>query len=436
MRDRLKASWTDPARRPVLILGVGAVALAVVLLIVALTQITPASPEVKPTVTSSCVINCGPGSQSTQPFPKTLRLRSRSKSIVPVTVEQGNWSPTADVERAEWVYGTLVNYVIGLPASQENSDMLQALSEADEIVIDLSNGQTLAFRYTGRQFVSAGSTDIFAQSRPGLTLVLLGDNNNQRVVVNAGYLADSEVGQAVSGSLAQINTPIELGSTKVTVTSARLVYNAPGIEVGKAFYLVDFMVENIGADVIDAADFVFELQDYANQKYKLTEAASALGPNRAPKGQLLPGIANTFTSGFEVPTNVTGPVLVWVFRPNAQFRAQASVAVPLIGPTPTPDPRTKLTVQITQAYFNADQTEMIIVGGAGNPGGAPITLSAADISLSTPDGVFAVIRGSTPPLPFNVGPGQSLSFTLRFSRLPGTAAVLKVLLASFELNLQ
>lgn len=436
MRDRLKASWTDPARRPVLVLGVGAVALAVVLLMVALTQITPAPPVIKPTATSSCVINCGPGPQSTQPFPKTLRLRSRSKSIVPVNVEKGNWIPTAEIERAEWVYGTLVNYVIGLPASQENSDMLQAMSEADEIVIDLSNGQTLTFRYTGRQFVSAGSTDIFAQSRPGLTLVLLGDNNNQRVVVNASYVADSEVGKAVPSSLAQINTPIELGSTKVTVTSARLVYNAPGIEVGKAFYLVDFMVENIGADVIDAADFVFELQDYANQKYRLTEAASALGPNPPPTGQLLPGIAATFTSGFEVPTNVTGPVLVWVFRPNAQFRAQASVAVPLIGPTPTPDPRTKLAVQITQAYFNTDQTEMIIVGGAGNPGGVPITVSAADISLSTLDGVFAVIRSSEPPLPFNVGPGQSLSFTLRFSRLPGAAAILKVLLASFELNLQ
>ena len=436
MRNRLKDSWTDPVRRPVLLLGFGAVALAVVLLIVALTQITPAPPVVQPTTTSSCVINCGPGPQNTQPLPKTLRLRSRSKSIVPVNVDKGNWTPTADVERAEWVYGTLINYVIGLPASQENSDMLQAMSEADEIVIDLSNGQALTFRYTGRQFVSAGSADIFAQTRPGLTLVLLGDNNNQRIVVNASYVADSEVGQAVPSSLAQINTPIELGSAKVTVTSVRLVYNAPGIEVGKAFYLVDFMVENIGADVIDAADFVFELQDYANQKYKLTEAASALGPNPAPKGQLLPGIVNTFTSGFEVPTNVTGPVLVWVFRPNAQFRAQASVAVPLIGPTPTPDPRTKLAVQITQAYFNTDQTEMIVVGGAGNPSGAPITISAADISLSTPDGVFAEIRGSEPPLPFSVGPGQSMSFMLRFSRLPSAMAVLRVLLASFELNLQ
>ncbi|MBI5563402.1 MAG: hypothetical protein HY870_00800 [Chloroflexi bacterium] len=436
MRNRLKASWTDPARRPVLLLGFGAVALSIVLLIVALTQLSPRPAEVKPTPTSSCVINCGPGPQTTQPIPKTLRLRSRSKSLVPVNVTKGDWRPTAEIEQAEWVFGTLVNYVIGLPASQENSDMLQAMSEADEIVVDLSNGQSLTFQYTGRQFVSAGSVDIFAQTRPGLTLVLLGDNTDQRVVVNADYVPDSEVGKAVPSSLAQINTPIELGGAKVTVTSARLVVNAPGVPVGSAFYMVDFIVENIGADAVDAAGFIVELQDYANQKYRLSDTASAIGPNPPPKGQLLPGIAASFTSGFEVPANVTGPVLVWNFKPNAQFRAQASVAVPLVGPTPTPDPRTRLVVQITQAYFNTEQTEMIIVGGVGNTSGVPVSINASDISLSTPDGVFATIRGSEPPLPFNVGPDQTLSFSLRFSRLPGASAILKVLLSSFQLDLQ
>jgi hypothetical protein len=200
--------------------------------------------------------------------------------------------------------------------------------------------------------------------------------------------------------------------------------------------MVDFTVENIGADALDAANFVVELQDYANQKYRVSEAASALGPNPAPKGQILPGIAVPYTTGFDVPANVTGPVLVWNFKPSAQFKAQASVAVPLVGPTPTPDPRTKLVVQITQAYFNTEQTEMIIVGGIGNTTGVPVSINASDISLFTPEGVPAAIRGSEPPLPFNVGPGQTLAFSLRFSRLPGTSAILKVLLTSFQLNMQ
>ena len=437
MLTRLKDSWRDPARRPTLIVGLGAIILAFVLLIVAAGQINK-TPQTVPTVTpdTGCVINC-PQSQ-TSAVPKVLHVRSRAKTLVTVNVtKSGVWTQSADVDKAEWVFGTVVNYVIGLPGSQENKDMLEAMSEADEIALDLSTGQTLNFRYAGRQFVSPGSTDIFLQSRPGLTLVLLGDSTNQRTVVTANYVPDSEVGKSVPNSHAQINTPIELGGVKVTVISARLILNAPGIVQGSAFYMVDFTAENTGADVVDVSNFFIELQDFTKQKYSLSETATALGPNNAPKGQLLPGIAATFTSGFEVPSNVTGPVLFWIFKPTASFKAQADVAVPLIGPTPTPDPRSRLTVQITQAAFSPDQSEMIVVGGIGNPTGVPIVVEAADISLSTPDGVLATINGSEPNLPFNVGPGQTLTFSLRFSRIPGAlSAVLKVLSTSFQLQLQ
>jgi hypothetical protein len=314
--------------------------------------------------------------------------------------------------------------------------MLQAMSEADEIALDLSNGQTLSFRYAGRQFISPGSTDIFAQTHPGLTLVLLGDNNSQRLVVTANYLPDSEVGKPVPSSLAQINTPVQLGTTKVTVLSGRYIVNAPGLPVGSAFYLVDFTVENITSSPINAGDFVVGLQDYANQKYRLSKEASSLGPNSPVTGTLQPGTAATFTAGFEVPTNVTGPVLVWTFKPTPSFKAQANVAVPLVGPTPTPDPRSKITVQVTQAYFSTDQSEMIIVGGIGNPTNSPVTISPADISLSTPEGILATLHSTEPPLPLNLGPGQNQTLTLSFSRLPSASAVLKVVFASFQLTIQ
>jgi hypothetical protein len=435
MLDRLKSSWNDPARRPMLVLGLGAVAIAIVLLVIAFTQIKPPVEEPTPTP-DNCVINCGPGPQVAQIVPQVLHIRNRSRSIVPVNVSKGNWNSTADVDQAEWVFGTLVNYVIGLPASQENSDMLQAMSEADEIALDLSNGQTLSFRYAGRQFISPGSTDIFAQTHPGLTLVLLGDNNSQRIVVTANYLPDSEVGKPVPSSLAQINTPVQLGTTKVTVLSGRYIVNAPGLPVGSAFYLVDFTVENITSSPINAGDFVVGLQDYANQKYRLSKEASSLGPNSPVTGTLQPGTAATFTAGFEVPTNVTGPVLVWTFKPTPSFKAQANVAVPLVGPTPTPDPRSKITVQVTQAYFSTDQSEMIIVGGIGNPTNSPVTISPADISLSTPEGILATLHSTEPPLPINLGPGQNQTLTLSFSRLPSASAVLKVVFASFQLTIQ
>ncbi len=435
MRERLKLAWKDPAKRPALAIGFGAVGLALILLVIAVAQINPPAPPPTPTATSACRINCGPGQQTEPVTPKILNLRGRSIFIEPVSVARGgSWVPAADPDKAQWVFGTLVNYVIGLSATQANNDMLQALSPADEMTIDLSNGQTLKFNYAGRQFVSPGSVDIFSQQRPGLTLVLLGDNDNQRLVVTADYAADSEVGQAVPSTLAQIGTPIDIGGVRVTVLGGRLVYNAPGVPVGSAFYLVDFTAENIGSDVLDAGQFAMTLQDYANQKYPLSETASSLGPNSAPKGQLLPGLTATFMAGFEVPTNVTGPVLVWSFKPMATFRAQADVAVPLIGPTPTPDPRSQISVQVTQAYFNSDQTEMIVVAGVGNPTNAPVTITSSDISLSTPDGVFAALLGAEPGLPTTLQPGQNQALTLRFSRLPNNSSNLRIFLAEFQLN--
>ena len=75
-------------------------------------------------------------------------------------------------------------------------------------------------------------------------------------------------------------------------------------------------------------------------------------------------------------------------------------------------------------------------GGFDNPTASTVVVSTADISLSTPEGILATLRGSEPALPWNLGPGQNQTFTLRFSRLPGNSATLKVLFSSFELSLE
>jgi hypothetical protein len=413
--------------------------LALILVILAISQASVSGPgqSIKPTpIDTGCVVNCPPSnSQPPSNLPKVLHIRGRSILISPVTLTNGQWKSSAQAGQAEWVYGTLINYLIGLPALEANSDMLKALGATDEISIDLANGQSLNFKFVGRQLVTANTAEVFAQTKPGLTIILLGENTDQRLVITASYIADSEIGKPSPGGYAQINTPIDIGGARVTVLSARLVYNAPGIQVGSAFYLVDFSVENIGTTPLEVSGFQIQLQDYAQQKYNLSTAASALGPNPAPKGTLQPGSLNTFMSGFEVPTNVTGPVLVWIFSPQANFKAQANVAVPLIGPTPTPDPKTKVAVQITQAYYTPDQTELVLVGGIGNTGGAPIAISVADVSLKTQNGEFAKLEGADPGLPWNLAPGQNQTFTLRFTRIPPSpSAVLKILLATFELN--
>jgi hypothetical protein len=436
--NRLKSSWSDPAKRPMLIFGFGAVGVAFILLIIALTQMFPASEPAAPVPTPlpTCV---GPNCPQTPPknrVPDKLHVRDRTFEIDPVAVPKGKWTAGSGEGQVEWVFGTVVNYLLGLPNTPENKDLLEALSEADTITLEMADGQTVGFKFEARQLVAPENKDVFAQQRPGLTLILLGDDGEQRLVVVSGYDVANEPNTAVTNNVVAINTPVEIGPARVKALNGRLVENAPGIPVGSAFYLVDFTVENVGEEALNASDFVLELMDFARQKYKLSDTASKLGPHPPPGGQLLPGLSGTFMSGFEVPSNITGPVLTWSFKPNSSYKTQANVAVPLIGPTPTPDPRSQARVQITQAYFTPDQSEMIIVGGISNPTGALIPVTPSAISLSTPEGILATLNSTEPALPWRLGPGDTLNFTLRFSRLPSGMAVLKILNNSFELTLQ
>ena len=126
-----------------LIFGFGAVGIAAVLLLVAITQLiggAASSPPV-PTPAPTCV---GPNCPIAQPsplVPKKLYVRDRTFDITPIAVQKGKWPAEAGDQNATWVFGTLVNYLIGLPNTSENKDLLQAVSEADEITLELSDGQ-------------------------------------------------------------------------------------------------------------------------------------------------------------------------------------------------------------------------------------------------------------------------------------------------------
>ena len=436
--DRLKSSWRNPDRRRTLIFGFGLVGVAVLLLIVAATQLLSGGepPTPAPTPIPTCVGPSCPPPQPRNRVPAKLHVRNQTFEIEHVAVPKGKWTAGTDEGKAEWVFGTVVNYLVGLPNTQKNKDLLQAISEADVITLEMADGQTMQFKFEARQSVAPENKDIFAQQRPGLTLILLGDDDGQRLVVTSGYDVASEPNTAVTNNVVAINTPVEIGPVRVKALNGRLVENAPGIPVGSAFYLVDFTVENIGEDALNVGDFTYELMDYARQKYPSFDTASNLGPNPPPGGQLLPGLSSTFMVGFKVPSNITGPVLTWSFKPESSFKAQANVAVPLVGPTPTPDPRTQARVQISQAYYTPDQSEIIIVGGISNPSTALIPITPSDIVLKTPEGVLATLATTEPAMPWRLGPGDTLNFTLSFDSLPSNTALLTILSDSFELTLR
>jgi hypothetical protein len=434
MIERLKPVTEPFARRPRFTIGVIA-AIMVALIVLAALALTNGSSSTTSTSAAVCYINCGSGPRVASPAPAVMHLLGVDIPIVPVNASPLDWKSTVEASKGEWLAGTIVNYIIGLSASPENIDRVQALLKGDPITLDLAGGQTLNFQYTGQQQVNRRNTDPFAQASAGLTLVVLSEDGNTRLVATAQYLADTAASVPPLNALGTIQSPVEIGPVRVTVQSTRYVPADPNAPNTPSYFLVDFLVESIGAEPIDASQFAIELHDYAQRTYSVSEGAGLLGSNGSVTGTLEPGGSALFTTGFEFPGNITSPLVVWGFKPNAEFPAEAKVALPILQPTPTPEPRTQVTVEVSQAYASPDQSAMIFVVGLRNPTSVAVPIEVADVSLVNADGVLAQLNQSEPALPFVLRPGMSATLTLKFSRIPGTSALLKVLMNEFQVNI-
>ncbi len=111
--SRFQSMWGNPRHRRRLILG-GIAGILVILLIVLLSsQGGQPSPEATST----------PGDLTAVPV--TLSIKDRSFTVAPVTVGDGRWRVSrGDAGSAEWIYGTVINYIFGLLPTPETTELM------------------------------------------------------------------------------------------------------------------------------------------------------------------------------------------------------------------------------------------------------------------------------------------------------------------------
>jgi hypothetical protein len=367
--------------------------------------------------------------------PSTLEIKDRKFQVIPVEVAKGVWPyqrGTLGDAKAVWVFGTLINYIIGLDANSDNTTLLQDLTEADVIKMTTYSGRTVSFRYSGRQWVTVDKTDVFRQIRPGMTLVLLGEQGNDRLVVSASYMVEGEA-TSVSSAMAQAGSVVAVSGARVRAISGRLIKDVAGLPAGNAYYQVDFSVTATDQGPLDASLFQMELTDASGKRYSLSVPASQAGSYGLPGGQLLPGLSLTATAGFVVPDALPGASVIWTFSPRAGDLSPARFQLPVAGLAPTPDPRALVVVQVTSARYSNDTAEIIISGGVGNTSKEAVTISLSDISLQAGSSLLQVTV-TEPALPWTLQPGQNLAFTVRCARPPAGTAIFRMLQSSFELS--
>jgi hypothetical protein len=381
------------------------------------------------------IISPGPGGTVplTLTAPSAIEFGDHKFEVLPVEVTKGAWPyQHGHPDKAVWVFGTLINYVVGLEASQDNTRLLESLKEGDLIELTTYGGKTFSFRYSGSQRVTVDQTDVFRQLRPGLTLVLLGEKDEKRLVVSASYVVENE--PSPSGQVAaKVGTPVNVPGAQVTALGGKLVKDVAGLPAGNAYYLADFSVTRLGSGALDASLFQLELLDVSGKRYELSIQASLAGTYGPPGGQLLPNTTLTATAGFVVPEALPGTAVILTFSPQVGTQAPARFQLPIAGPPPTPDPRALVTVQVVGARYSDDATEVIVSGGIGNTSKEPLTVSLSDISLQA-GGTLVPVKTTEPELPWTLQPGQNLAFTVHFVRPPAGTAIFKMMQSSFELG--
>ncbi len=114
------------------------------------------------------------------------------------------------ISMAEWVYddnpdvasdvvGLSVHPVLGIPWSEANATLFQEAAAGSRIAMQMNTGTTLQFVCTERRTINRGDTNVFAQDKPGLTLVLMGQPSTEtaeptadRLVLLADYVPGDE----------------------------------------------------------------------------------------------------------------------------------------------------------------------------------------------------------------------------------------------------
>jgi hypothetical protein len=354
----------------------------------------------------------------------------------PVSAENvrsdGTWAPEIEGDRsAVWVFGTIVNYVVGLPDTSANGALLRQLTAGQEMVLTTRGGIDYTFTVNSSEMVARSSAAVFAQTTPGLTLILLGTEGDERLVVRGRYVVPQARSSGGQSPVLELGETALLEDVQVTVTGATYLLDRPEAPAGFAFYLVDFQIQNVGLTALDTNNLRLTLLDELGNQYALSLVASQLGNYRPLVGFLNSNQSAEATAGYQVPIGLSSTVLSWVAA-REDTGGQVQVTIPFTG---GPGVASAARVNLSQAEVSQDLTSLILGGQVVNLGDQPLLVTEEEVVLRTADGSLYLMLSTNPPFPWTVAAGQSIQFLVTFQRpLSASTAVFTVLNQPFELS--
>lgn len=426
----------------IVILGVVALCLIAVIMLGSFFEdrSSAGQPTPFPTTTGGLVVDRGPiisGSDSTTTIsvtldiPATLRIGGQTFTVQPQVVGADRvWTPNVAEDTAVWVYGTVINYVFGLADSAENQALLAGLTAGNEMEMVTQNGVTYTFSFHSRNETPPNNQDIYTQQIPGTTLILVGEEGENRTVVNGRYvLADATAN--INANTVELGEPVQLGDLQITVTGTAYDPSRPEAPAGFAFYRVDYQVQNVGLTAVDTSRLRLTLTDDLGNQYALSPLASQSGNFPILSGFINAGQSVQATAGYQIPLGLNSQSVQWTVL-DTQSNAQIQVVIPFAGGS---NAAQQTTISLTGAIISADQITLLLEGQITNLGDQPVVVTERDISLRTADGAEFLLLSTNPPFPWTIPSGQTLQFFVTYQRPPMDSFVFTVLNQPFQLTL-
>jgi hypothetical protein len=136
--------------------------------------------------------------------PVSLEIAGRYFPVVPTGLRDDHWAYMTEPDQVSWLAGSYVNILLGLPYTQQNLDLLpftltvsDTLTVSNTLVLRNSVGGLNRYRAVDRHLVDVYAIEVLGQRRAGLTLVLLGgnDENPDRRLVIWAVPVEPETGE-------------------------------------------------------------------------------------------------------------------------------------------------------------------------------------------------------------------------------------------------
>jgi len=289
----------------------------------------------------------------------------------------------------------------------------------------MSTGPAYRFAYVDAVRVAPQASEIFRQSRPGLTLVLMGEEGQAtRVVIRAVYLPESEQGTgAPAASNAQVVAPGQstpLGQSLVLSVLESYPLPHASAPPGYVYLGVDYRLRNNGQQAIAAAQFQHRIEA-EGVTYASAPGVAGEGGYPPLSAAIQAGEAVTVTAAYAIPERVLRSGSVWVFSPDIGGAIRGQVALPsYIGPL-------EAEVNVKEVSSNEDGLEIVLDIHAPLE---DLTLQAGDIHTNE-----GMIDPAESGFPWRVGAGERKQFLLRFQPA-GETLQIALLGQGFELTIQ